>query len=107
MTRQIVIKLNEKKFKPVLENLEKNGWGPVKSHSEFVGKVLFFEYLLWNEKCKELEDKTRIQFLMSKLDETPAEFMKCFLSHYMKFILSGNKEDTNQIKKCSGKEHHS
>ncbi len=101
MTNQIVIKLNEKKFKPLLDKLKNNGYGAVGSYSELVGKIIFFEHLLWDEKCGELGDKTRMQFLMKKLDETHAEFMKYFLSQYMKFVSSGKTK--KDIKKCSGK----
>lgn len=40
MTRQIVIKLNEKKFKPILDKLKNKSLGEVKSYSELVGKIL-------------------------------------------------------------------
>jgi len=101
MTNQIVIKLNEKKFKPLLDKLKSNGHGAVRSYSELVGKIIFFEHLLWEEKCKEFNDKTRMQFLMDKLGETHAEFMKCFLKQYIKFISSGKTE--KEQKKCSSK----
>jgi hypothetical protein len=103
MTRQIVIKLNEKKFKQILNELEKNGYGPVKSHSEFVGKVLFFEYLLWNQKCGELNKKTRMNFLMEKLGETSSEFMKKFLLDYNKFISPEDMKNLSKITECSSK----
>ena len=103
MTNQIVIKLNEKKFKPILDKLKSNGYGAVGSYSELAGKIIFFDYLLWNEKCKELNNKTRMQFLMDKLDETHAEFMKFFLSHYMKFTLSNKLQECSDSKECSSK----
>ena len=59
MTKQIVIKLNEKKFKPLLQKLKSNGYGAVGSYSELVGKIIFFDYLLWNKKCRELKNKSR------------------------------------------------
>jgi hypothetical protein len=103
MTKQIVIKLNEKKFKPILKKLEQNGYGPVRSHSEFVGKILFFEYLLWNQKCEKLNKKTRMNFLMEKLKETHAGFMKTFLLNYNKFISLGNMKGLSDIKECCKK----
>ena len=45
MTKQIVIKLNEEKFKPLLDKLKTDGHGPVGSYSELVGKIIFFDYL--------------------------------------------------------------
>jgi len=103
MTNQIVIKLNEKKFKPILDKLKSNGYGTVGSYSELVGKIIFFEYHLWNKKCKELNDKTRMQFLMDKLDETHSQFLKFFLSKYIKFISSGNPENNLNSGKCLSK----
>lgn len=103
MTKQIVIKLNEKKFKPILDKLKTNSYGAIRSYSELAGKIIFFDYLLWNEKCKELNNKTRMQFLMNKLNETHAEFMKFFLSHYTKFILTNKPRECPIPKKCSSK----
>lgn len=93
MTNQIVIKLNKKKFKLLLDKLRSNGYGAVGSYSELVGKIIFFDYLLWNEKREELDNKTRMQFLMRKLDETHAGFMKFFLLQYAKFISSGKSKN--------------
>ena len=58
MTRQITIKLNEKKFKPLLDKLSHNGLGSVGSYSELVSKMILFDYFLWGEKCKKLKFKT-------------------------------------------------
>ena len=103
MTHQIVIKLNEEKFKPILDKLKSNGYGAVGSYSELAGKIIFFDYLLWNKKCDELENKTRMQFLMNKLDETHVDFMKFFLSQETEFISPGKFERRLNLKKCSGK----
>lgn len=100
MTKQIVIKLNEKKFGPILEKLERNEYSPVKSHSEFIGKILFSEYLLWNQKCNKLEDQTRMHTLIKILKQTHAEFMKNLLSQYPDFISSKKRKDLSKIKKC-------
>lgn len=67
MTRQIIIKLNEKKFKPLLEQLSKDGHGSISSYSELAGKIIFFDFLLWKRKVKKLNNKTPIQFLTDKL----------------------------------------
>ena len=103
MTKQIVIKLNEKKFKPILDKLKSNGYGAIGSYSELAGKIIFFDYLLWNKKCNELNCKTRMQFLMDKLKETHSQFLKFFLSKYIKFISSGKPENNSNSKKCSSK----
>ncbi|GAI79159.1 unnamed protein product, partial [marine sediment metagenome] len=67
MTRQIVIKLNEEKFKPILDKLKTLGHETTGSYSELVGKTLFLSYLFNTEKCADLDDKTRIDFLKEKL----------------------------------------
>jgi hypothetical protein len=103
MTRQIVIKLNEKKFKPILQKLKSNGYGTVDSYSELVGKIIFFDYLLWTKKCKEFGDKTQMQFLMDKLGETHSDFKKFFLSQYREFITEGKMKDLSKSTTCFGK----
>jgi len=40
MTRQIVIKLNEKRFKPILDKLKDKNFKEIKSYSELVGKII-------------------------------------------------------------------
>ena len=91
MTHQIVIKLNEERFKPLLDKLKSNGHGAVSSYSELVGKIIFFDYLLWNKKCEELGDKTKIEFLIDKLGLTNDEFTIDCLQKYIEFTKSGVK----------------
>lgn len=104
MTRQIVIKLNEKKFKPILQKAFANSYGPVGSYSELVGKIIFFDYLFWNEKCKEFKGKTRMQFLMDKLNQAHTEFTKFFLSQYMKFMSTSRPKDLSKPNSCAVEE---
>ncbi len=91
MTHQIVIKLNEERFKPLLDKLKANGHGAVSSYSELVGKIIFFDYLLWNKKCEELSGKTKIEFLIDKLGLTNDELTIDFLQKYIEFTKSGIK----------------
>ncbi len=91
MTRQIVIKLNEERFKPILNKLKSNGHGAVSSYSELVGKIIFFDYMLWTKKCEELDGKTKIEFLLDKLELTNDELTVDFLQKYIEFTKSGIK----------------
>ena len=91
MTNQIVIKLNEEKFKPLLDKLKTNGHGAVSSYSELVGKIIFFDYLLWTRKCEELGGKTKAEFLINKLGLTNDELTVDFLQKYIEFTKSGIK----------------
>jgi len=86
MTRQIVIKLNEDKFKPLLDKLKNNVHGAVNSYSELVGKMIYFDYLLWNQKCEKLEGKTKMEFLNENLKLTNDEATIEFLQKYIEFI---------------------
>ena len=102
MTRQIVIKLNEERFKPILDSLKLDGHGAVSSYSELIGKIVFFDYLLWTEKCKELDNKTRMEFLLEKLDTSKDKLLINFLQKYTKFVKSGVKPaEFSESKGCS------
>jgi len=103
MTRQIVIKLNEDKFKPLLDKLKTNGHGAVNSYSELVGKIIFFDYLLWTEKSEELGNKTKMEFLLDKLGSTKDELTVEFLQKYIEFAKSGLKCGNNSENKESDK----
>jgi hypothetical protein len=91
MTHQIVIKLNEERFKPILDKLKIKGHGAVSSYSELVGKIIFFDHLLWTEKCEKFEGKTKIEFLINKLGLTNDELIVDFLQKYIDFTKSGIK----------------
>jgi len=83
-----VIKLNEKKFKPLLDKLKSDGHGPVASYSELAGKIIFFDYLLWTKKCEELRGKTKMEFLLEKLGLSNDELTVDFLQKYIEFLKS-------------------
>jgi hypothetical protein len=91
MTHQIVIKLNEERFKPILDKLKMNGPGAVSSYSELVGKIIFFDYLLWTKKHEELGNKTKIEFLINEFGLTSDELTVDFLQKYIEFTKSGIK----------------
>lgn len=89
MTRQITIKLNEKRFKPLLDKLSHNGLGSVKSYSELVGKIILFDYLMWSEKCKKLTNKTKMQFIIEKIKTRKNKMHEEFLKVYKNFVKKG------------------
>ncbi len=91
MTHQIVIKLNEERFKPILDKLKSNGHGPVSSYSELVGKIIFFDYLLWTKKYEELGSKTKMNFLLEKVGLSNDELTVDFLQEYIEFTKAGIK----------------
>lgn len=89
MTRQITIKLNEKRFKPLLDKLSHNGLGSVKSYSELIGKIVLFDYLNWSEKCKKLNNKTKMQFIIEKMKISKRKMHEEFLKVFEKFNKKG------------------
>jgi len=88
MTKQIVIKLNEKKFRPLINKL-KASERISKSDSEIVGKILFGAHMLMSEKLPELDNKTRIEYLMKKRDATFEQGILYMSELYAKFIKTG------------------
>ena len=84
MTRQIVIKLNEKKFKPIIERIKPNMVS--KSHSELIGLCLWCYYIFTTEKVPELGNKTREEFLNERMDMPRNEAIISILKNYNIFI---------------------
>ena len=65
MTSQIVIKLNEKKFKPILESV--GSCTAFKSYSELAGFCIWFCYLSHVEQVSGLGNKTRFEYISEKM----------------------------------------
>jgi hypothetical protein len=86
MTDQIVIKLNKKKFQPLLDSLIKRGGNISSSYSEAVGKSLFFLYSYFNEKIPRLDNKTRHEYLLFKTDSSEEVTLLTFLKEYKRYI---------------------
>ena len=89
MTSQIVIKLNEKKFKRIIDEL-KHGI-IAKSNSELVGFCVWYCYLCKNERVPELENKTRFGFLSEKMGSTNEEHSLKILQKYNDFLTNKSK----------------
>ena len=86
MTEQIVIKLNKKKFKPLLDSLIKKGGDLSVSYSECVGKCLFFLYLFSSEKNPRLDYMTQYEYLLERTKSTHEVTLLSFLMRYKKFL---------------------
>ncbi len=89
MTKQIIIKLNEKRFKPVFDKLLEAGHGVSKSYSEIAGKTIFYCYLAKYEKLPELGNKTKMEFLLEHMGISSDEDFLNFLQEYVKFTKNG------------------
>ena len=71
MTKQIVIKLNEEKFKPLLEDFNKKFLkNSAQSYSWLVGFTLWYMHMFAFKKDIEFKNKTRLQFLIEKRNLT-------------------------------------
>lgn len=103
MTKQIVIKLNQERFEPLLKALEKKGMHVPKSYSELVGWCLFFTYFIALIKVPELGNRPLIDIILEKRKITLEEglvrviqtyniFMKEGLEEAVKFAQAGYKE---------------
>ena len=95
MTKQIVIKLNKKKFDPLLKFLLAKGGGISTSYSECAGKALFFAYLYFTEKISELNNKTRLEHFNDIMKSSHDSSVLSFLSKYKTFLVSctGRKKE--------------
>jgi len=89
MTEQIVIKLNEKKFKPLLDAFIQNGHGLCKSYSECVEKILFFHYLHATKKVEQLDNMSEREFVSKAKKVPPAESMMNFLKEFEEYLKTG------------------
>lgn len=92
MTKQIVIKLNEKKFKPLLDKIAAKGHNVDKSYSELTSKCLFFTYLFLHEELPNLGNKTRRKFIMKHRNMSEDQDFIEIMQKYSEFI---KNEDGN------------
>lgn len=88
MTDQIVIKLNKKKFQPLLDYLMKKNENTCLSYSECVGKSLYWLYLYFSEEVPILRNMTRHQYLLKETVSTHEVSILHFLSRYKRFLSS-------------------
>ena len=87
MTEQIVIKLNKKKFKPLLDECIRASGGAISNYSECVGKTLFFMHIYLTEKNDKLDKKTIQQFLLEHSGTSKEEMTLIFFKKYNEFLM--------------------
>ncbi len=98
MTSQIVIKLNEKKFRPILDCLKPISLG--RSYSEIAGFCIWYCSLCSREKVPELGNKTRKEFLSEKLGASEEQRVIDLIMKFNEFL--GHKKPGDHSRK-SGK----
>jgi hypothetical protein len=88
MTKQITIKLNEERFRPLLNKLRMfGGDGITESDSDLVGKCLFLCYeLIYNKRGR---DKTSFDVLAENAGQDKPQLILGFLSDYYRFKKKG------------------
>ena len=86
MTDQITVKLNEKMFRPLMEDIDKfTGPGMVKSDSDLVAKCIFFTHEFMHAKNPEFGDKTLWEICQEKAGRDKADMILGFLKNYSEF----------------------
>ena len=88
MTEQIVIKLNKKKFGPLLDFLMEQGENLSTSYSACVGKTLLFSYLYFTKKIDFLGNKTQFEYFKEKSPENSQAALISFFKKYKNFLNS-------------------
>jgi len=86
MTDQITVKLNEKLFRPLIEDIDKfTGPGMVKSDSDLVAKCIFFTHQFMYKKQDSLGGKTLWEVLQEQSGREKPEMILTFLKNYSEF----------------------
>jgi hypothetical protein len=86
MTDQIVIKLNEKKFRHLLDGFNKEMKGCSQSDSWLVGFTLWYMNRFLSEKIPYLNNKTIVQYLMEKRKWTFNESMVMMMGKFTEYL---------------------
>lgn len=86
MTDQITVKLNEEKFRPLIEGIDKfTGPGMVKSDSDLVAKCVFFTHCFMYEPKDECGGKTLWDCYADRHGVEKADMVLGFLKAYSEF----------------------
>jgi hypothetical protein len=88
ITHQITIKLNEERFRPLLDHILKQCL-VCKTYSEEIGKILFFVMWFTRQPLPELGSKTILQFLLKKTGLSREQFIVGLNKEYNKFVRTG------------------
>lgn len=89
MTKQITIKLNEKKFRPILDALHRNCAGIPASDSELVGLALFHAHLFCTQKHP--SGKTYAEWFAQQFNMKKDEAQYTLMTKYKQFQKKGLK----------------
>lgn len=89
MTKQITIKLNEAKFKPILDKLIKVNGTTAKSYSELAGKCLWFCCIFGFKKIPKFGNRTHFQMMADMRGMTVRQAMRDAGKRYNKFLKTG------------------
>lgn len=90
ITKQITIKLNEERFRPLVEKLnEFAGTGLAASDSELVGRCLFYCYFSIFSKTSDAGTKSGFEKLQEVAGIDSSEMILRFLQDYSKFKKGG------------------
>ena len=89
MTSQLVIKLNKKKFKPLLDSVKQISL--TKSYSELAGMCIWYCYTCSKEKIQELGNKTKLEFIAEKMGMSMQERIVVNAREFNKFLKNKKK----------------
>ena len=91
MTKQINIKLNDKKFRKILDDINSVTYNSLVTDSDIVARSMFFLHIFFFEK---LDDKTRSEILKDYLGWDFDKKLSDFNLKYNRFNRNGNKSNT-------------
>ncbi len=90
VTKQITIKLNEEKFRPLIDKLnEFSGTGLATSDSELVGRCIFYTYFSIFSKVHNQNTKSGFEVLQDCSGQDSSELIMTFLQEYSSFRKKG------------------
>jgi hypothetical protein len=93
ITEQITVKLNAKRFRPLMKELESfAGDGLIECPSDLVGKALFYCYYSIYHKRDDRDGKSVVEFVSEKSGEQKSELILNFLKEYHTFKKHGLKD---------------
>lgn len=88
MTRQIKPKLNYKRYKPLLNEIEHFCHGLSKSESECVQRCIWLTHSFFFNKIPELENKTHAEHLSERLNMSSHEFSLKIAKEFNEFRMN-------------------
>jgi hypothetical protein len=93
ITEQITIKLNAKRFRPLLKKLEAfGGHGLTDSDSDLVGKALFYCYYSIYCKKPDCKNMSTFEMVSAMSGKEKPELVLNFLNKYAEFKKQGLKK---------------